>query len=68
MKEKKMRKYKIQKERLTNELFKTLNKFQEAQKATMQKQKESNERAKANMAFNVSKTAVSYDFSREPRF
>lgn len=46
--------FKIQKERLTNELFKTLNKFQEAQKATMQKQKESNERAKANMAFNVS--------------
>lgn len=43
------RQYKIQKERLTNDLVKTLNKFQEVQKLTMQKQKESNERVKANM-------------------
>jgi syntaxin 12/13 len=40
---------KIQKERLTNDLFKSLNKFQEVQKASMQKQRESNERAKTNM-------------------
>ena len=33
--------------------MKTLNKFQEVQKLSMQKQRESNERAKANMAFNV---------------
>lgn len=43
------RQFKIQKERLTNDLVKTLNKFQEVQKMTMQKQKESNERVKANM-------------------
>lgn len=43
------RQYKIQKERLTNDLVKTLNKFQEVQKSTMQKQRESNERVKANM-------------------
>ncbi len=47
------RQFKIQKERLTNDLMKTLNKFQEVQKLSMQKQRESNERAKANMAFNV---------------
>lgn len=46
--------YKIQKERLTNDLVKTLNKFQEVQKLTMQKQRESNERARANMNFNMS--------------
>jgi hypothetical protein len=34
---------------------KTLNKFQEVQKLAMQKQRESNERAKANMNYNVSK-------------
>ncbi len=45
------RQFKIQKERLTNDLVKTLNKFQEVQKSTMQKQKESNDRAKANMQF-----------------
>lgn len=42
------RQIKIQKERLTNDLVKTLNKFQEVQKLAMQKQRESNERAKAN--------------------
>jgi t-SNARE complex subunit (syntaxin) len=46
------RQFKIQKERLTNDLVKTLNKFQEVQKLAMQKQKESNERAKANMSYN----------------
>lgn len=40
---------KIQKERLTNDLVKTLNKFQDVQKLTIQKQRESNERVKANM-------------------
>lgn len=45
------RQLKIQKERLTNDLVKTLNKFQEVQKLAMQKQRESNERAKAN--FNL---------------
>ena len=45
--------YKIQKERLTNDLVKALNKFQDVQKSTMQKQKESNERARANMSFNT---------------
>lgn len=43
------RQFRIQKERLTNDLVKTLNKFQEVQKLTMQKQKESNERVKANI-------------------
>jgi len=47
------RQYKIQKERLTNDLVKALNKFQDVQKSTMQKQKESNERARANMSFNT---------------
>lgn len=46
------RQFKIQRERLTNDLVKTLNKFQEVQKISIQKQRESNERAKANMAFN----------------
>ena len=43
------RQIKIQKERLTNDLVKTLNKFHEVQKHAMQKQRESNERARANM-------------------
>lgn len=43
------RQLKIQKERLTNDLVKTLNKFQDVQKLTIQKQRESNERVKANM-------------------
>jgi syntaxin 12/13 len=34
---------------LTNDLVKTLNKFHEVQKLAMQKQRESNERARANM-------------------
>lgn len=48
------RQYKIQKERLTNDLVKVLNKFRDVQKSTMQKQKESNERARANMNMNLS--------------
>ena len=43
----------MQKERLTNDLMKTLNKFQEVQKLAMQKQRESNERAKANFNLHV---------------
>jgi predicted AAA+ superfamily ATPase len=43
------RQIKIQKERLTNDLVKTLNKFHEVQKLAMQKQRESNDRARANM-------------------
>jgi len=54
------RQFKIQKERLTNDLVKTLNKFQEVQKLTMQKQKESNERVKANLN-NPNDNAIQMD-------
>ena len=49
----KQRQFKIQKERLTNDLVKILNKFQDVQKLSMQKQRESNDRAKANMSLVV---------------
>jgi len=50
------RSLKLQKERITNDLFKALNRFQEAQKQSMQRQKESNERAKAYLAFQQNDT------------
>lgn len=63
------RQFKIQKERLTNDLVKTLNKFQEVQKLTMQKQRESNERVKANMS-NTNENAIQMDSftNKEPQF
>ncbi|CAF0709778.1 unnamed protein product [Brachionus calyciflorus] len=75
------RQLKFQKERLTNDLLKTLNKFQEVQKSTMQKQKESNERAKSNLNFNTNEDgfrleelqstnnqSIGYDSSEIDRF
>lgn len=62
------RQFKIQKERLTNDLVKTLNKFQEVQKLTMQKQKESNERVKANMSQTTDSIQMDSFTNKSPDF